>query len=239
MSDREHRVRLPITSRVWFFPALILLTPLLSRACLVGLSSNPRPAPPTNEEVCVHELDECLELCESGETETDTGGETETAGETETGGEPDCVQACEDEFAYCLEFGSTTPPPSPPDPSAPATESDTPTCDPEAGYCGYDESYDSYDAEYEYEDDTYDWTCDSSSDDEYYDDSSTDWSCDVSDDDYDSSDGYSDDGGGFDCSADNYDEGDSDGDDGDWGEDWGERSPGGGDGIDSPADLPG
>ena len=62
--------------------------------------------------------------------------------------------------------------------------------------------------------------------------------CTSSSDDY-STDDYSDDEGGWDCSADNYDEGESDSDDGDdWGEDWGERSPGGGDGIEAPSDLP-
>jgi hypothetical protein len=79
-------------------------------------------------------------------------------------------------------------------------------------------------------DDSSAWDCDLS-----------DWSCELSDsDDYDYSE-ESTDAGGFDCSADNYDEGesDSDGDDGvEWGEDWGERLPAGGDGVDTPTDMP-
>lgn len=238
MIDRLHKNRLPLTSRVWFFPTLILLMPLVSRACMVGMSSKPRPAAPSDEEVCLAQHDECLALCDGDtETETDTG-ETETdTGETETGGESDCVQACDVELQDCIEFGAVSPPDD--------YQSSGPTCDPGSGYCGYEDSYDDDYGEPVEEDvesydsgESYDWSCDSSDDDDYYeDDSSSGFSCDYSDED--SSDDYSDDGSGFDCSADNYDEGDSDSDgDDDWGEDWGERSPAGGDGIEAPTDLP-
>lgn len=238
MIDRPDRTRLPLTSRVWFFPTLILLTPLLSRACMVGMSSKPRPAAPSNEEVCLSQYDECIALCE-GDTETDTGdtetgdtdtGDTETGDtETDTGGESDCVQVCEAELQDCFEFGAVSPPAD--------YQSGGPTCDPGSGYCGYDDSpTPDYGEPVEEDSESYDWSCDSSDDDYYDDDSSSGFSCDYSDED--SSDDYSDDGSGFDCSADNYDEGDSDDDGDDWGEDWGERSPAGGDGIEAPTDLP-
>jgi hypothetical protein len=218
---------------VWFFPTLILLMPLLSRACMVGMSSKPRPAAPSNEQICIDLYEECVALCEAGETETetdtgetDTGDETDTGEtETDTGEDSECVQTCEQELDNCFKFGAPQPPASPyqPDP-------ETPSCDPQEGYCGYDDN-DNYDYGEPVggdpaSDEDYDWSCDLSG------------FCDSSDD-Y-SNDDYSDDeGGGWDCSADNYDEGESDSDgDGDWGEDWGERSPAGGDGIEAPSDLP-
>src|SRR5690606_33238155 len=66
MTDRQHRNRLPLTSRVWFFPTLILLMPIISRACMVEMSSKPRPAAPSNEQVCLAKYDECVMLCEAG-----------------------------------------------------------------------------------------------------------------------------------------------------------------------------
>jgi hypothetical protein len=162
-SCREHPTRLPITSRVWFFPTLILLMPLLSRACLVGMPSNPRPA--HHEEFCYEQYEECVKLCKDATT-------------------TDCAERCRDQRRDCLDV-----------------QNDEPS----------DE-----------------WTCDI-----------TDWGCTLGDsNDYDYSEESTDEGG-FDCSADNYDEGESDGDDGyEWGEDWGERSPAGGDGYDTPNDLP-
>jgi hypothetical protein len=211
--------RLPITSRVWFFPTLILLMPILSRACLLGLPSKPRPAAPSNEQICIDQYEECVALCESS---TDTETDTDT-GETDTG-ESDCVMICDEELDNCLEFAAP----------------ETPNCDPQDGYCGYAEDYEYGEPveEYPSEESTWDWGCDSSDDDYYYEDDSSLFSCDYSDDYDDYSEESTDEGGGFDCSSDSYDEGDSGDDSDDWGEDWGEHAPAGGDGLYTPTDLP-
>jgi hypothetical protein len=188
MTGRKRRTRLPITSRVWFFPAVILLMPLISRVCVNGLSNKPdRRLANHDDEHCVEVYNECVQMC---------GPQDSTAA-------AECLAICYEELELCLDQQPADPP-------------EGPACDPDPGFCEYDE-YDDY-SDYESSD---------------YDDSSTDWSCSSSDD---YSDDGSSDGGGWDCSSDNA-EGDSG--DGDWGEDWGERSPAGGDGIEAPPlDIP-
>ncbi|MFO7562384.1 MAG: hypothetical protein R6X02_07050 [Enhygromyxa sp.] len=80
MNERQHRERLPITSRVWFFPTLLLLTPLLTRACTLGAER--RPA--MDEQVCVSRYELCVGACSSIHFER-------------------CMQMCQDEFNECLE----------------------------------------------------------------------------------------------------------------------------------------
>jgi hypothetical protein len=56
--------------------------PLLSRACMVGLPSKPRPA--SYEPFCYEQYDECVKLCEGATT-------------------TDCVDLCQEQRQDCLE----------------------------------------------------------------------------------------------------------------------------------------
>jgi hypothetical protein len=88
MMASEYPTRLPLTSRVWFFPTLILLMPLLSRACIVGLPSKPRPA--SHEDFCYEQYEECVRLCEGATTN-------------------DCVQLCQEQRRDCLDVQNDEP----------------------------------------------------------------------------------------------------------------------------------
>jgi len=192
--DRQ-RSRLPLTSHAWFFPALILLTPLFARVCV---SSPPRPperrpaVTQAEADLCFEQYQQCLDRCSTSPPPDSNLPET-------------CEQQCSLTWERCLGDDAGT--------------YEDPACDPDAVTCELDDAY---------ADDSTDWSCESE---DSYDDSSseTDWSCGSSDD-------YSDEGG-LDCTADNYDDGDYEDD---WGEDWGERSPAGGDGIapPDPSELP-
>lgn len=82
MIDRRHRTRLPITSQVWFFPTLIVLMPLLSRACMGGVERRPAE----NEQICASRYELCV-----GDCSRDAGGYFDQ-----------CVQSCKDEYYQCL-----------------------------------------------------------------------------------------------------------------------------------------
>jgi hypothetical protein len=188
-----------------------MLIPLVSRVCT---HARVKPVEDRSSAVSDYRKKQCLKAYDEcvipcpGEPDDDLMTEAEQI----------CLDDCYEKYEQCLLDD----------------DRGGPSCEPEAGYCGYDEyDYGDYSSD---DSSASDWSCDSSDDSyDYSDDSSSDWSCETTDS---SDDGYSDDDGGWDCSSDNADDSDSDSDGGEWGEDWGERSPAGGDGIDSPLDLP-
>jgi hypothetical protein len=81
MMTSEHPTHLPLTSRVWFLPALILLMPLLSRACMDPSSSKPRPASSSEQQLCRTQYEQCMSNCY-------------------------CSKTCAEEYEFCLETTS-------------------------------------------------------------------------------------------------------------------------------------